>query len=59
MKSGEINHYVVNWYNFYTNIAEELSQLYLNVSGAPRLYVDNTLEFVNWLIKEKKASISK
>jgi hypothetical protein len=56
MKSGNINHYLVDWVSF-IGINDEtvdiLSDLYINVSGAPRLYVDNTINCANMIIKRK------
>jgi hypothetical protein len=60
MKSGKINHYVVDW----TFLSEKekdpldsINMLYNYVSGSPRLYVDNTIEFVRW-VTEKKAELA-
>lgn len=61
MKSGKINHYVVDWTEFnieHKNPLNLISKLYDNVSGAPRIYVDNTLEFVRE-IKKKKAKLNR
>jgi hypothetical protein len=56
MKSGKINHYIVDW----TSQLEEendalrlVSYFYHNVSGKTRLYVDNTMKFVQWLAERK------
>jgi hypothetical protein len=51
MKSCKITHYLVDW--TYPNLIGNdslgsVSSIYDNVSGIPRLYVDNTIEFVNW-----------
>jgi hypothetical protein len=66
MKSGKITHYIVNWVYTYKNekvpIFKEknpinaISNLYNSVSGKPRLYVDNTLDFVRW-VKEKEVEL--
>ena len=60
MKSGKITHYIVNWTQITTNKHFEpidlVTQLYNNVSGSPRKYVDNTMEFVRW-VTEKKTEI--
>jgi hypothetical protein len=53
MKTGKIRHYIVDWGQLYPKLATEFSQLYLSVSGKPRQYVDNTLEFVKWVIAKK------
>lgn len=61
MKSGKITHYIVDWTGFLEKEKDPLnlvSNLYNNVSGTPRIYVDNTLEFVKWLEKTK-AELSK
>jgi len=56
MKSGRITHYIVDW----TSSIDEndpvglVSQLYNSVSGKRRIYVDNTLEFIQETIKRKK-----
>jgi hypothetical protein len=63
MKSGNINHYLVNWakpelvktMKETKDPIELVQNLYNNVSGKPRKYVDNTLDFLKW-IKEKKAN---
>lgn len=68
MKSGKITHYLVDWtldlfsdneftgHNIEDVISTFGSKLYNNVSGKPRIYVDNTLDFVRW-VTEKKAEI--
>ncbi|MBM3157368.1 MAG: hypothetical protein FJ004_08815 [Chloroflexi bacterium] len=56
LKEGKITHYVVDWSPFVDandDLKSALSQLYGSVSGSPRRYVDNTIEFVRWLQKEK------
>ena len=56
MKSSKINHYI------YDPTPSDISQksyinkvlhLYSTVSGIPRKYVDNTLEYAEWLVKRK------
>jgi hypothetical protein len=50
MRSGIITHYVVNWMFLFRNSEEPIelvTKLYNSVSGNPRLYVDNTLKFVD------------
>jgi hypothetical protein len=48
LKGGKVNHYCIN-----TNFLEEtalvpvISEMYNSVSGNTRLYVDNTIDFVN------------
>ncbi len=58
LKSGDISHLMCNWYDFVnsvkdinpdksTAIKNTINKLYLGVSGAPRRYIDNTLEVYN------------
>jgi uncharacterized protein YeeX (DUF496 family) len=49
MKSGLINHYIVNWdwFGSKEEALERVSEFYNDVSGNSRKYVDNTLDFVN------------
>lgn len=57
MKFGNVNHYIADWTSQFEDKKEALklvNKLYLSVSGKPRLYVDNTLDFIRW-VKEKKA----
>jgi hypothetical protein len=58
MKSGKINHLILDWIpsdeNAYKNWVTEL---YNTVSGKPRIHVDNTLEFIRW-VTEKKAELN-
>ena len=57
MKSGRITHYVLDWTIFgrfwKTKTLDLIDVLYKNVSGNPRLYVDNTEEFARWIIARK------
>lgn len=51
LKSGKINHFVLNWVDIYeTQTLEDsgsaVEKMYLTVCGKPRLYVDNTINFV-------------
>ena len=54
-KSGRITHYVVDWRDYQKedvqskNWLQILGNLYNTVSGTPRKYVDNTIEYFNWL----------
>lgn len=54
MKSGEINHYLVSWdwFEKKEEAVKTVSAFYNNVSGNPRKYIDNTLDFTNWLFDE-------
>lgn len=49
MKSGAINHYIVSWdwFSSKEEAIERVSAFYNDVSGNPRKYIDNTLDFVN------------
>jgi hypothetical protein len=59
MIGGVITHFAVDWFR---NVNEEetpevlLSKLYRTVSGLPRKYVDNTLEFVLSVSKNENAN---
>jgi len=57
MKSGKIIHYIVDWTEFASdkdnNPIDFVTKLYNSVSGKPRKYVDNTIEFLDWLEKER------
>ncbi len=57
MKSGKINHHLLDWTIFVPreeNPENIVKQLYNNVSGTTRIYVDNTLEFVRWNTARKQ-----
>lgn len=56
MQAGKISHYLVDWsqYRPASRKPEAItSGLYRTVSGSSRRYVDNTLEFIDWLAKRK------
>jgi hypothetical protein len=56
LKYGEITHYLVDWTSFIQeeiNTLDLVNRFYNNVSGKPRIYVDNTLKFLDWLKTEK------
>ncbi len=57
MKSGKITHYIVDWTEDLIkneiNPIDLVNKFYNNVSGKPRKYVDNTIEFLEWLKEEK------
>lgn len=56
MKKAKITHHVIDWLVFCKDNIEPIElvhELYNNVSGTPRMYVDNTLEFVRWLIDRR------
>src|SRR5690606_33152910 len=55
LKSGAVNHYIVGWFDDQpgkNDFISQISRLYNTVSGNPRRYVDNTLEFARWLINQ-------
>jgi hypothetical protein len=55
MKSGNIKHYLCDWTIYPQNIEplNVISKLYNSVSGKPRIYVDNTIDFVREIQKRK------
>jgi hypothetical protein len=54
IKSGKITHYTVDWTKLVTEEPRSMiEKLYNTVSGAPRIYVDNTLDFVKEIEKRK------
>ena len=56
MKSGNISHYLIDWTTEperEKHLSEIFLHLYNNVSGSPRKYVDNTYDFVKWLVNNK------
>jgi hypothetical protein len=55
MKSGKIFHYMLDWTGWSSeeNSLKLVTQLYNSVSGAPRLYVDNTLDYVRWIFARR------
>jgi hypothetical protein len=54
-KSGKINHYCLNWVNDkdfkVKQSVQNIDNIYTVVSGKPRLYIDNTLDFLEHIIK--------
>jgi hypothetical protein len=57
MKSGTITHYSVDWEYFVQNDKTSqgiITNLYNCVSGKPRKYVDNTVDYIRWLKKKKE-----
>lgn len=59
MKSGKINYHFLNWGFMSENPMDSVNKMYNSVSGSPRIYVDNTLEFVQWVLAKKKAAFEK
>jgi hypothetical protein len=61
-KGGRINHYCLKWAGKQTKERDfpgkqnrdYVEDIYTIVSGKPRVYVDNTLEFLDYLINEEK-----
>lgn len=56
MRSGIISHYVLDWtkINERMNADEALNNLYARISGTARSYVDNTLEFVQYVSRQNE-----
>jgi hypothetical protein len=66
MKSGEIEHYVLDWVYPYQNESipvykeegndplDPINELCNHVSGKPRIYVDNTLKYIHWVKTQKE-----
>lgn len=54
LEFGAVTHKCLDWTFFCEDPINCINKLYDEVSGKPRKYVDNTLEFVNWLDEEKK-----
>lgn len=55
LKQGIINHYLVNLLQYIptdSKLKNSLPNLYCNVSGSARRYVDNTVEYFNWYEKQ-------
>ncbi len=61
MKYGKVNHKLVCFNNkkHLTTGIEYLKKLYLLTSGRPRIYIDNTIELLNWRLKEETDSNKK
>jgi hypothetical protein len=53
MKSGKINHLMLDWTGWSSKdeSLKLVTRLYNSVSGAPRLYVDNSLDYVKWVFE--------
>ena len=47
LKSGQIHHYELNWYDKREEMDKLLNRLRESVSDEPRKYVDNTLSIIN------------
>jgi len=59
MQAGRISHLLVNWSRRHRVNPDPKAvtlQLYRAVSGPARRYVDNTLEFLDWLAKKRPKS---
>ncbi len=55
LKSGKSNHYLLKpLTSERTTTLENLKKLYITVSGKPRQYIDNTIDFINSLESQKK-----
>jgi hypothetical protein len=58
MKLGKVSHNSINWTFMSKNPLDSVNKLYSSVSGSPRIYVDNTLEFVSEIqTKQEKLRI--
>jgi hypothetical protein len=61
-KSNKVNHCILDWTQIIDkkdqNPISAVNKIYHSVSGTPRIYVDNTLKFLEWL-KNKKAYLEK
>jgi hypothetical protein len=59
MKSGRIKHFLIDWPDLrhakHNNI-DQVADFYHTVSGSPRLYIDNTIEFIQWSEKKSRAN---
>jgi hypothetical protein len=53
MKVGKITHQLVDWTCVCEDPEKKVENFYKSVSGKPRVYVDNTLEFVRWITARK------
>jgi len=58
MKSGKISHYVLDWtrINERMSAADTLNNLYSRISGAARIYIDNTFEFVQYVSRRNETN---
>ena len=57
LKQGIITHYLVNLLRYIptdSKLKNSLPNLYCNVSGYARRYIDNTLEYFDWCEKQKE-----
>lgn len=54
MKLGKVSHNSINWTFMSKNPLDSVNKLYSSVSGSPRIYVDNTLEFVSEIQTKKE-----
>lgn len=63
-KSGKIRHLCLKWLSRKPNgdmsrNIRNVTKFYHLVSGKPRIYVDNTLKFVDWVIEKKQIDSQK
>lgn len=57
LKSGKITHLLTDWVYYHQQHISDIKtvkKLYRTVSGRPRIYVDNTLDYLNFLIAKRK-----
>jgi hypothetical protein len=56
LKQGTVNHYLttLTTYNDHLKIRKSVSNLYSSASGSVRQYIDNTINFIDYIEKELK-----
>jgi hypothetical protein len=62
LRNGKVTHYIVDWIGSIEpyddrKIMKQISYFYNIVSGNPRIYVDNTLNFTSWYLEKRKARV--
>ncbi|MGP8216714.1 MAG: hypothetical protein ACLQQ4_14210 [Bacteroidia bacterium] len=53
LKTGKVNHHLLDWSyleKHYESDKKHIANFYQSVSGKTRIYVDNTIEYLNYLI---------
>jgi len=58
LKQGKVKHYLIDWPNIPMQASKfnPVPDLYCQVSGNTRRYVDNTVKFVDWAKRQRKTS---
>lgn len=54
LKSGRVNHYLLDWFHasrHHGSRKKQVDSFYKTVSGKPRIYVDNTMEYIQQFIE--------